>query len=181
VTTFRIALAALVALAAGAASAQNPPAIPPGAMGIPGAAGVTTVPQVELTEKSAKGAIDAYLAIKDKYGDEAPEPKTTAEGYAALDGVNAIVAGQGFSNTGQWHTALTSVAIAYGFVKDGKTGDEIDASLAKIKDNPQIPENLKQQMIAMIAGVRPSQNNLAVVKSLMDDGSYASKLARISE
>lgn len=158
------------------------PGMPPGAAGGAGAAS-PQVPQTELTEKSAKSAIDAYLAIKEKYGDKAPAveaKRPTVEGYAALQGVEAIVGGHGFSDTGEWHTTLISVAMAYGFAKEGK-GGEIDESIAKLKANPDIPESLKQQMIAMIAGVQPSDNNLTVVKALMGDSGYAAKLVDITK
>ena len=166
---FRTVVAAfLVVFTAATASAQN-------TMVAPGSGEIATIPQVELTEESAKGAVDAYAAIREKYGDRV-QPRTTAEGYAALDGANAIVGSHGFNDTADWHKALTSVALAYGFAKDGKSAADVDASLAKMRDNPQIPDNLKKQMMAMIAGLRPSENNLTVVRSLMADSSYASKL-----
>lgn len=146
-------------------------------------AAIPVVPQTELTETSAKGAIDAFLAVKEKYGEDTPALDTSgsaAERYAALQGVEGIVGGHGFSNTGQWHTALVSVALAYGFAKEGKT-EELDEAIAEIRANTQVPDNLKQQMIAMIAGVRPSENNLAVVKGLMGDSGYAAKLAEITK
>lgn len=163
-----LAAVLLIAFTAAATLAQKP-------MVAPGSGDIGTIEQVELTEESAQGAVDAYAAIREKYGDKV-QPKTTAEGYAALDGVNAIVGSHGFSNTADWHKALTSVALAYGFAKDGKSSADLDASLAKMRDNPQIPDNLKQQMMAMVAGLRPSENNLTVVKGLMADSSYASKL-----
>ncbi len=162
------AAASLVVLIATATPAQKP-------MVVPGSGDVGTIEQVELTEESAKGAVDAYAAIREKYGDKV-QPKTSAEGYAAIEGVNAIVATHGFSNVDNWHKTLTSVALAYGFAKDGKSSADLDASLAKMRDNPQVPENLKQQMMAMVAGLRPSENNLTVIKALMADSSYASKL-----
>jgi hypothetical protein len=154
--------------------------MPPGAM--PGAAG-NEIPKTELTETSAKGAIDAYLELQKKYGDDLPDPdpkKSTAEAYAELAEVESIVKSQGFSDTGEWHTTLISVAMAYGFAKDDNA-QEIDESIAKLKDNPQIPEGLKQQMLATITGLRPSENNLAVVKSLMADGDYGAKLADLGK
>lgn len=170
----RIAVAAVIALVTSTAVAQKPP-------GQPGVAGATPVPQIQLTERSAKGAIDAYLEMQEKFADEHRSPKTSAEAYAALDGVGEIVAGHGFASTGDWHAALNSVAIAYAFAKDDKNASELDASLAKIRDNPQIPDELKRQMIDMIGGVRPSPNNLTVVKALMVDAAYARKLESLGQ
>lgn len=162
------------------ALAQNA-GTPPGAAG--SRAVIPVVPQTELSETSAKGAIDAYLAIREKYGDDTPKLKAdrpATEGYAALQGIEGIVGGHGFSNTDQWHTTLVSVALAYGFAKEGKA-DDVDKAIAEIKANPQVPENIKQQMVAMIAGVRPSENNLTVVKGLMGDSGYAAKLAEVTK
>ena len=173
--------AGFAALVAATATAQIP-GMPPGAMGGAGQP-AAQVPQVELTESSAKNAVDAYLAIKEKYGDEVPAPtarKSAANGFTTLQGVESIIGNHGFSDTGSWHSALISVVLAYGFNKEGNA-DDVDKSIAKIKDNADIPENLKQQMIAMIAGVRPSENNLSVVKALMTNEDYATKLVKMSE
>ena len=175
-----VALGGVLSFFSLAAAFGQYPGMPIGAMGsAPG----KTVPQTELTDKSAKGALDAYLAIKDKYGDAVPQTNskmTRLEAFEALEGVNSITSSNGFSDTEDWHKTLISVAMAYGFAKEGKTGD-LDKSVAKIRESTQIPEQLKQQMIALIAGARPSENNLAVVKSLMADDVYKEKLERISK
>lgn len=162
------------------ALAQNA-GMPPGAAG--SRAKIPVVPQTQLNETSAKGAVDAFLAIREKYGDDTPKlqaDRPATQGYAALQGVEGIVGEHGFSNTDQWHTTLVSVALAYGFAKEGNA-DDMDKAIAEIKANPQVPDDLKQQMITMIAGVRPSENNLAVVKGLMGDSGYAAKLADITK
>ncbi len=156
-----------------------------GVPGMPAMGGVPDIPQTELSDETAKGAIDAYLAIKEKYGDDTPQPNTrggnAATAFSALDGVNAITNNFGFSDTGEWHKTLISVAMAYGFSKDSKTGADVDASLAKIKDNPQIPASLKEQMMAMITKMRPSENNLGVVQSLLASPDYKTKLETIGK
>ncbi len=164
----------------GLASAQYPGAAP----GVPGAAGMPDmnaqkIQQVELTEKSAKGAVDAYLELKEKYGDDTPgtnPKKNTAEAFEQLEGVESVVKEHGFNDTSDWHTAMTSVAIAYGFAKDDKRA-EMDESMAKIKDNPQIPDGLKQQLMGMMRDLRPSDNNIAVLNQLIADPEYGRKLA----
>jgi hypothetical protein len=178
----RAAVSVVLATLLGAAAHAQVPGMPPGAAGGAGAPS-PQLQQTELTESSAKGAIDAYLSIKEKYGDDTPAfnaKRPTVEGYAALKGIEGIVGGQGFSDTSEWHTTLVSVVLAYGFAKEGKAG-EMDKAIADIKANAQVPETLKQQMIAMIAGVRPSENNLAVVNGLMGDSDYGAKLVDITK
>lgn len=176
---FVAGVVAATALSAATVAAQNP--------GLPGSAiadrvaGAKPVPQVELTESSARGAIDAYMAIRDKYGDEMPALKkgrTSLDALDTLQGVESIVGGHGFTDTSDWNNTLVSVAMAYGFNKEGRS-EEVEKSIAKIKRNAELPDTLKQKMIAMIEGVRPSENNLAVVKALMADQTYAEKLAEI--
>ncbi len=158
--------------------------MPPGARGGMGSAGgIPDIPKTELTESSAKGAIDAYLAMKEKYGADTPEPDmkgSAATAFANLAGIEQIIKGQGFSDTNQWHKTLASVAMAYGFAKDGQQG-EIDASIAKLKNNPQIPAGLKEQMLATMNSIRPSDNNLAVVESLLANSDYKEKLIHLGD
>ncbi len=158
-----------------------PGGMPPGAMGAGG--GIPHIPKTELTESSAKGAIDAYLAMKEKYGTDTPEPDmkgSAATAFTNLAGVEQIIKGQGFSDTNEWHKTLVSVAMAYGFAKDGKQG-EIDESIAKLKNNPQIPAAIKEQMLATMSGIRPSENNLAVVKALLGNSDYKEKLIHLGD
>ncbi len=171
----RISLA--VWLCAAVAAAQVP-GMPPGAN--PMGAGVQ-IPQVELSDQSARKAIDALLAMRDKYGDKAPGVKargSSAAAFSALEGVTSIIRQHGFSSTEEWHKAVVSVAMAYGFARE-KT--DVDESIAKIQNNPQIPAALKQQMLAMMKGVQPSDNNLEIVRGLMSDATYAEKLKRFSQ
>ncbi len=145
--------------------------------------GIPSIPKTELTESSAKHAIDAYLEMQEKYGDDTPQPDpkgSTVDGFSDLAGVESIVKEAGFSDTSEWHKTLVSVAMAYGFAKDGKE-DEIDQSIAKIKDNPQIPANLKEQMLATITSIRPSDNNLTVIKAVMADEAYKAKLEELGK
>lgn len=178
----RIASALLLSLALGGVAAAQYPGMPSQGMGASGAMG-PKVEQTELTTSSAKGAVDAYLELKEKYGDEVPEAnpkKSTLDGFATLDGVTSILSEHGFSDLGNWHTTLVSVAMAYGFTKEGGR-EQMDESMAELKDNPQIPAALKQRLEGMMKGMRPSDNNMQVVQSLLGDPEYETKLEKISD
>ena len=176
---------AILATADAAASAQSPGVPPSGQMGMPGMSGAlgTKVPQTELTEKSAKSAIDSYLAVKEKYGDETPSVNPQQSSLAALeqlDGLDSIIKSHGFKDTGEWHTAVVSVAMAYGFTRDG-TRAQVDESIASIKDNPNLPADLVQQLLGVIQDMQPSDNNVAVVQGLLADPEYKTKLEQIGK
>jgi hypothetical protein len=97
---------------------------------------------------------------------------------ASVEDVNAVVTGKGFGSTEDWQKAITSVALAQGFLKEGGTGD-MDKKIAELEANPQIPAAYKQQMLGMLKGMRPSDNNLNVVKGLLADPTYGEKIAEI--
>lgn len=170
---------AAVAVALATTAGAQIPNVP----GIPGERGgeVPQVPQVELTDATARSAIDAYLDIDKKYGNQIPELTgrgSSLEAFSTLQGVESIVGGHGFADTSNWHKTLVSVAVAYGFAQEGRSA-EVEKSVAKIKGNAEIPDSLKQKMIAMIEGVRPSDNNLTVVRALMKNDDYGPKLRKI--
>lgn len=160
-------------------SGAQPNGMPPA--GMPG--GMPRVEQVQLTDETAKAAIDSYLEIKEEYGSDAV-PKTkmgaVAKGAEVNAGVSSIVGKAGFAGVPEWQKTITSVALAYGAVKEGTAGD-LDDSLAKIDANPQIPEGMREQMKAMIQSTRPSANNIAVMKAIAADPAYAAKLKTIRD
>jgi len=163
-----------VVYCAPAVSAQQPPA----AMG-----GVPQIPKVELSEDSAKRAVDTYLTLREKYGDKMPPAKgggSLGEGAEQAAEIQSVVTGNGFSNTEDWQNTITNVALAYGFSKNNK-GGEIDAKIAELRDNTQLPKGIRDQLVRTMTAMRPSENNMKVVESLAADSSYGAKLAEISK
>ena len=118
----------------------------------PPAKGMPLLQQVQLTDATAKEAIDAYLEIKEKYGEEAlptTEAGAVAKGAEVKSGVTSIVDDAGFKDIGDWTKTVTSIALAYGVIKEGGLA-KVDPAIAKIDDNPQIPEQMKAQLKAML-------------------------------
>jgi hypothetical protein len=152
--------------------------------GAPMMGGMPKVPAVELTETSAKNAVDAYLTLRDKYGDKVPPANAAqamAEGLAEAAEVNAVLGGHGFASPEEWQKTITSVALAYGFSKDPKGAADLDKQIAEMQANPQIPAAYKQQAIDSLKGIRPSANNLTVVKGLAADPAYGKKLQALAD
>jgi len=179
-STFAV-LTLTLAFMASVATAQQPP-IPqqPPAAGI---GGMPKVPTVELTDDSAKNAVDAYLTLREKYGDKVPpadKAQGLQEGTAAMADINAVLSAKGFDSPEDWQKTITSVAMAQGFLKKGDAAD-MDKKIAELEANEQVPEAYKQQLVGMLKSMRPSENNLKVVKDLMADPTYGEKLAEIEK
>jgi hypothetical protein len=160
-------------------AAQQPPNQEHAAVKMVG--GMPKIPTVELTDQSAKNAIDAYLILREKYGDKVP-PANQAQALthtaASLADLNTVLTGAGFKTIEDWQKAITSVVLAQGFLKNGK-GDDMDKKIAELEANTQIPAAYKEQMLGMLKSMRPSENNLTVVKSLLADPTYGKKLTEI--
>jgi hypothetical protein len=167
-------IALAVCLAAPSLVAAQPEQAPP-------PHGMPRLQQVELTDATAKAAIDSYVEIKKKYGDDAlPTTKAgaVAKGAEVKAGVTDIIDDAGFADVGTWSRTVMSVALAYGVIKEGGL-EKLDASDAKIDANPQIPEQMKAQLKAMLASTRPSENNVKIVETLLEDADYGPKLKQI--
>ena len=163
----------------GGALPGNIPGVPPGAMKPKTAA---KIPQVELSGESARSAIDAYFEMREMYGDKAPVVKprgTGAKAFATLDGVTSILTKHGYSDTQAWYDTIVSVAMAYGFSRN--KGGNIEKSIAEMKNNANIPAAMKEKMLAMMQDIRPSENNVNVIKSLLSDPAYGEKIRHITD
>ena len=157
---------ALVFLAGSVAIAQQPPM----------QGGMPEIPNIELTDESAKNSIDTYLTLREKYGNKIP----AAESAQAAADVNSIVVANGFKSPEEWQKTITSVVIARGFLKEGNRST-VDAKIAEMQANPEIPDEVKQQMLNTLEKMRPSDNNMNVVKRLMEDPTYGEKLNEITK
>jgi hypothetical protein len=167
-----------LAFSATLAAAQQPQ-IP---QQMPGTAkgGMPKIPTIELTDKSAKNAVDAYVILRENYGDKLPpanQAQALAQGMVAAEDLDKVVTGNGFKSPEDWQKAITSVAVAQGFLKKGNNAADIDKKIAELEANTQIPAAYKEQMLGMIKSLRPSENNLTVVKGLLADPTYAEKIA----
>lgn len=189
VVAFAIVCAALTGTAAAQPPAGSWPGaggMPPGMAGIPaGAPGLPaapSIPKVALTSSTARQAVDAFLKIRNKYADVKPpstKPGAAVDGMLASQDISGIVNSYGFENPETWHGTLMNVVVAYGMLKDGD--DQIakfDEQIEKMK-KADLPPQYRDQMMASIAAMRPSDGNLAVMKELMADPVYSAKLRDI--
>ena len=73
---------------------------------------------------------------------------------------------------------LTSFIIAHTAAVEGKM-EEMKASLQQLRDTPNLPEATKEQMIAQLSALLPSEQNLAVAESVSGDPEFAAIIDEI--
>jgi len=145
---------------------------------------VPPVETIELTDDIAKRALDAFVAVKDKYKD------TPLENYESLDQfVRDTEAGKqfdadikkfGFDSVTAWNTAVTTVSFAYSAVAENQE-QEINKQIEDLKQDKDIQEPMKTKIIASLVAMLPSENNKVVIKKLMEDQGYLAKLKALTE
>jgi hypothetical protein len=142
--------------------------------------------QVELTADAARRAIDTFLEVQGKYGesalDDPSDPKAIADTMKTAgiyDKVNADVTHHGFSGIEDWAKTFTSVGLAASFVREGQDAGSVDRQIADLEKDEAVPQAMKDATIAMLRQMRPSENNIAVAKALIDDPAYKEKVDRV--
>ena len=143
-------------------------------------------PQVELTADTARRAIDTFLEVKGKYGDNAlddpSDPKAIADTMKTegiYDKVKSDVTQHGFSGVEDWAKTFTSVGLAASFVREGQDAGSVDRQIADLEKDEAVPQAMKDATIAMLRQMRPSENNIAVAKALIEDPAYKDKVDRV--
>jgi hypothetical protein len=144
------------------------------------------VPQVELTADTARRAIDTFLEVKGKYGDSAlddpSDPKAIADtmkNEGIYDKVKSDVTQHGFSGVEDWAKTFTSVGLAASFVREGQDAGSVDRQIADLEKDEAVPQAMKDATIAMLRQMRPSENNIAIAKALIEDPAYKDKVDRV--
>ena len=147
--------------------------------------------QIPLTQEFIKRFMSSFpklIALGKKYGSQAPQGADTKSGpgkvmtayMTSLEARNEMqktLKDNGFKDFDEWTKIATSVALAYGYAKSGKSPEELTAQMdqatEKIKNNPDMPDAQKQQVIAMMrkqAGMMaPLPGNVELAKSMLDE------------
>lgn len=143
--------------------------------------GVGILDQVELTEDDAKRALRAYIVLKEKYKDVAPagsDAQSFAQAMMAHGALTSTLTEYGFADIQAWYRVLTSFIIAHTAAVEGKM-EEMQASLQQLRDTPNLPEATKEQMIAQLSALLPSEQNLAVAEAVSADPEFAAIIDEI--
>ena len=138
-----------------------------------------TVNQVDLTEEMAKNAMLAFRDFKNKYGDAAP-PDSDAQAYVrtmlASSDMQATAREYGFADTNDWYQTLFSFVMAHAVATEGNY-EQMKKSMAAIRNNPDLPEEVKKQVAASLGGLLPPEGNIKVARSMAANPDYAAMIA----
>lgn len=147
--------------------------------------------QVPLTKDTVIRMLAAFPKLKalgKKYEADAPlassgedGPVARLSGYlehrAARAEIEAVLAGHGFSGFPEWLNVARSVAIAYSFVKSGKTPEQLGGQAARaieaVRNNPKLTPAQKKQMETLVARqldklkrLEPPAENIALAREM---------------
>ncbi len=124
-----------------------------------------------------------YKKTRPGDGSDTDDPASSLSGYltntAARIEMESLVKAHGFSSIQEWLDVARSTAVAYGFVKSGKTpqqlGQQAEQALAAIRGNQRLTPEQKQQMEGMVRQqlgrlkrYEPLPENLAVAKDMLN-------------
>jgi len=150
-------------------------------------------PQIQLTPELVEGFIASYPQLQalgdqleQKYGKVEADPEDPssfvtgffqyADARAQMEG---IVQSHGIASIQDWVQVAYSVMLAYSFSERGEGGGSVDSEMAEaieqIKNDKNIPDTQKDQLIAMlqqqmaqISQLRPPAGNIEVVAEYAD-------------
>jgi hypothetical protein len=145
---------------------------------------IPSIQTVELTPDMARRAVDVFALVREKYKDSNLEEYENLQDFVdqTPDGKNfeADVKAHGFNTVTDWNTAITTVGFAYSALTDNQT-DDVKAQIEEVKKDTSIAQDLKDKMIASLTAMIPSENNLRVVRDLMNEPAYSDKLKLLAE
>lgn len=147
--------------------------------------------QVVLTRDKVSRMLAAYpdlRALGRKYEKENRKaPNADKNPFGALAGymrhqaaraeMENVLAAHSFSDFTEWLNVARSVALAYGFVKSGRTpqqlNTQVEQALAGIRDNPRLTAEQKARMEAMVRRqisqlkrYEPLPDNIEIAKAM---------------
>jgi len=145
---------------------------------------IPSIQTIELTLDIAHRAVDVFALVRDKYKDSNLEEYENLQDFVdqtpAGKNFEADVKAHGFNTVTDWNTAITTVGFAYSALTDDQT-DDVKAQIEEVKKDTSIAQDLKDKMIASLTAMIPSENNLKVVREMMNEPAYSEKLKLLAE
>jgi hypothetical protein len=149
---------------------------------------VAQTADVALTTDIVENFVASYTEVRAKADElstqyNVPDGGAAGQAWALWAGVgaakselDATVDAHEFADFNAWLEALSAIARAYAFAKEGGALDnEMAAALEKIRNDPNLPAAQKDMMLQQleasagaIAGMRPSQENIDAVTPYVD-------------
>ena len=139
---------------------------------------------VFLTVGAAKRAVDAFVAVRDKYNNEGIENYNSLEEFVAETEagkrLEADVAAHGFDDISDWNRTIMAVGFAYSaIVYDYAT--DLRQQIEEVREDRSLDESMRTQLIAGLNALMPSRNNRSVLQALLRDPIYRDKLRLLQE
>lgn len=141
------------------------------------------VPEV-LSLDAAKRAIDAFLAVRDKYANEGIEDYNTLEAFVAETEagkrLEAEIKTHGFADITDWNLTIMAVGFAYSaIIYDYAT--DLRQQIEAVRKDRSLDEEMRARLIAGLAALMPSRHNRTVLQDLLDDPIYRDRLKLLQE
>ncbi len=142
--------------------------------------------QMPLTLEKARNAIDSLLLLREKYKDykfkgQSSGPMGVIEGMKNSEIRDQIIADlkkYGFDSIEDWVASFVSVGLAVSYVQRNQDG-KLEKKIEEIRKNPNIPDEVKQQLVTMLTALVPPKGNEEVARKLLADKDYAEKIAKL--
>lgn len=140
---------------------------------------IPALEKIELTLDVAKRAIDAFAFIGHRYDARGlidyPTIEEFVEKTEAGKELEADVKKYGFDNITAWNTAIMNVSFGFGAVTE-KQDEQIRKQIESIKKDKDLAEDKKTRIIASLNALIPSKGNIEIIKQLLADPVYKTKL-----
>ena len=140
---------------------------------------IPALEKIELTLDVAKRAIDAFAFVGHRYDDRGlidyPTIEEFVEKTEAGKELAADVKKYGFDNITAWNTAIMNVSFGFGAVTE-KQDEQIQKQIETVKQDKELAEDKKTRIIASLNALIPSKGNIDIIKQLLADPVYKTKL-----
>lgn len=158
----------------------------PGQQQAAGGHSMKVLNQMPLTLEKARNAVDSLLLLREKYKDykfkgQSRGPMGVIEGMKnseVRDQILADLKKHGFDSIEDWVASFVSVGLAVSYVQRNQDG-KLEKKIEEIRKNPNIPDEVKQQLVTMLTALVPPKGNEEVARKLLADKDYAAKIAKL--
>lgn len=137
-----------------------------------------------LTVDAAKRAVDAFVAVRDKYNNEGIEDYNSLEAFVAETEagkrLEAEVVAHGFDDITDWNVTIMAVGFAYSaIVYDYAT--DLRQQIEAVRQDRSLDKAMRTRLVAGLTALIPSRNNRSVLQALLRDPIYRDKLRLLQE
>jgi len=138
----------------------------------------------ELSLESARRAVDAFVAVRDRFTGDGIENYGSLEAFVAGTEagrrLEAEIVAHGFSDITDWNLTIMAVGSAYSAMLYDYASD-LRQQIEDVRGDRSLDEETRASLIAGLTALMPSRHNTAVLQALFDDPIYREKLKLLEE